>query len=123
MMKQALVLLVCLVGCGGGDDDPGARGTFSLTWELEDPVGPISCDEAGVDEIELLATPVGGGQATADQFPCNNGGDTSFSLPVGPYTLQVNALSNDVAVATGAAFEEDLFEGDNDLGHFVVLLP
>jgi hypothetical protein len=71
------------------------RGYVSGAWTLvgAQSGSAITCDDAGVPDVEFLSQPSIGGLPIRDLFTCNDGEGTSYPLPVDSYpTVSVQAV-------------------------------
>ena len=82
-------------------DEGAASRQIGLSWTLSGADGKTAtCTEVGVEQVSVLATPVGsGGTAHEEIFPCGAGAGTTGAMPLGDYTVVVSPLNrNGMAV-------------------------
>jgi hypothetical protein len=65
---------------------------MSLAWSITLNGAPASCGAVGGVTVEVVATPVGGGQGRVDDFACGQGRGATADLPAGAYTVHVHLL-------------------------------
>ena len=71
----------------------GGSGRFEMAWSVTDAGGdPLSCRQAGADEVEVLATSVATRQAYSAQLKCKAGEGATDALPLGDYSVVVSLL-------------------------------
>jgi hypothetical protein len=73
-----------------------ANGFFDVAWTLESSSGSaLTCaDVGGEDGVSVLSTISGTTEAFDDLFDCENGGGTTFELPIADYTVAVSIIDD-----------------------------
>jgi hypothetical protein len=103
-------------------------GFFFLTWDLANASNnaPMTCEQAGVGRagsVETHATLVGTTALLTDKFTCNHYYGTTEPLPVGTYTVSVDADDGTGSIGTAPAIINQHITaptGLTDLGHIVI---
>ncbi len=87
-----------LAGCGGSSsadarvtpDSRVAEGSLSLTWTVADLAGaPFDCALLGNPDVQVVAVPRTGAQATVVLLPCVAGQGTAPGVPAGTLDVEV----------------------------------
>lgn len=103
------------------------RGFFFVQWSLEGGTSraPLSCAQVpDLQSISLLATPVGAGARIDSFMDCAPGVGASKALPVGQYTLSLDAInsSNRALGTAGIALRQPINDRNEvtNLGSVVI---
>lgn len=92
------LLVAALGGCGGGSEadarvvpDTGTpEGVLHLTWSVVDLAGaPFDCALLGNPDVQVVAVPRTGAQATVVLLPCVAGEGQAAGVPAGTIDVQV----------------------------------
>jgi len=104
-------------------------GFFSLDWTLEGSVSnnSLTCTQAGATAVETVVT-VAGGSTLVDSgngWPCSDYYGVTAALPVGTYTVSVDALTTAGSLGASAPLTSKMIQNANrvtDLGSVVILI-
>jgi len=83
------------------DDDDVSTAQFDVHWTLTEGTSDTTaaCADYGIDTIQVVSEPTSGSQYI-DLYDCTDGYNSTAPLPLGDYTVWVNALdSSDAMVA------------------------
>ncbi len=111
ILMYAALVLACSAGCG---DDPPETGTFTVGWTLADPgvTPPPTCTTYRLDGVVVTATETATGDTTEISASCTAAMLETPKLPLGAYTVSLEAMGvfGDVAgtsQATGSLVKAD----------------
>ncbi len=113
----ALVVAVapgCIIVDGDGPPPGEAYGDISFDWSFD---GVADCDEAGVDELDIVVLQDGLVVEDSPAIPCIGGGLTLTDYLPGRYTVSIDAYSRSSELLYSGAFsirvraDEDNYAG------------
>jgi hypothetical protein len=96
-------------------------GYFAFAWNLvgANSQAPLSCAAAGVtgssSGVEINATLAGSTAATNDQFTCDDGQGITAGIPMGTYTVSVDAFTSAGAVGTAPTLTNKVINPQNEI--------
>ncbi|MFT3693924.1 MAG: hypothetical protein QM831_12335 [Kofleriaceae bacterium] len=93
-------------------------GYFQLAWQLQDAGGPTTCAEnPDITGVEAISTEVGNpSNAASDIFHCGDHFGITDALPVGTYTISVDAFNSSMAAVGNAdALTNKTINDHNDI--------
>ena len=95
------LVLVGSAGCGDDDKDV-PTGTFTVSWALADPAAVPTCGTYQLADVVVTATETATGVTTELSANCGSGSVATPKLPLGAYTLSLEAMGTfgDVAGMT-----------------------
>lgn len=101
----------CIITSDDDDDDVNTA-QFDVTWNLTegDSETAAACADYGIETIQVVSEPTSGSQYI-DLYTCSTGFDATAPLPLGDYTVWVNALDagdNMIAQSNSQAATLDL---------------
>lgn len=80
-------------------------GRVSLEWQISDGTNALTCADVGAQVVRIQALPVGGGSATIDTLPCEDG---VGSVPLREYAYDVEvALIGSALEPLGETFTKE----------------
>jgi hypothetical protein len=102
-------------------------GFFALDWELEGASSgsPLECAAAGATGVETIVTVSGGSTMVdaGDPWNCEDHYGVTAALPVGSYTVSIDAFNNDGALGVVAPLTNKSIQAPNrvtDLGSIII---
>ncbi len=90
-LLSAVLTITCLAGCG---EDAPETGTFTVSWTLRDPLAtqPPTCASYKLDAVLVTATETATGDTTEISASCTQTTLETPKLPLGAYTLSLEAM-------------------------------
>lgn len=85
----------CIITSDDDDDDDINTAQFDVHWNMTegDSETAAACADYGIETIQVVSEPVGGSQYI-DLYNCSDGYNATAPLPLGDYTVWVNALDS-----------------------------
>ena len=101
-MRTLMYLALVAGGLAGCGDDPPETGAFSVAWSLADGAAAPTCTTYQLADVVVTATEVATGDITEISASCATGMLVTPKLPLGAYTLSLEAMGvlGDVAGMT-----------------------
>jgi hypothetical protein len=92
------LVVVASAGCGDDSEDV-PTGTFSVSWTLADAAAVPTCATYQLADVVVTATETATGVATEVSATCSAGTVVTAKLPLGAYTLSLEAMGTFADVA------------------------
>lgn len=96
--------------------EPPPQGALRLSWVILNSGTPVSCSAVnGAASMEVDLTPMGGGNAIAQQIPCEPGTGDVLAIPLGTYLMSVSLVNAQQQAIAQASTQEVTFDASCDV--------